>query len=495
MNVDLSNADADRNPSQIVIPENGAVKESFWLKDGQTVCVDGFPLSFPNYYTLYENCETLDEEGYITKILTAEDMDQTEGDYLLIQGIDLIGRGLPTEVRTASLDLLGGLFRTLLTSAFTGTPRVLERAIDVMTAYATEEMFAVEDPAVETEDVPNTLFETLGGLRGQSFSVSDTLSDGVKTTRTASKMGRIPGGQSMLVGVNAVFGNGRVLFINRRDGVRVIKEDDAGHPVEGAGLQVLDSNGSVVYEFDTDGKEAAVVALAPGEYTLRESKAPDNYRLAQDVAFTVVDHETVQVNGTAVDALKLVDTALVDIDVTKVWEDGDDADGLRPGEITVTLYADGEKTEQTLQLTEKSGWTGCFEDLPKYRDGEEIAYTVEEETPAGYRSSVGGTAGEGFTITNTHEVTEPESTEEETSGEETSAEESTAEETTAAAETTAEETAEETTAPETTAPETAAPAGSGPHTGDPFRPAFWAALMAAGAAAAIAAAALKKRHH
>ena len=49
------------------------------------------------------------------------------------------------------------------------------------------------------------------------------------------------------------------------------------------------------------------MALAPGEYTLHEVEPPAGYLPADDIAFTVVDHETVQVDGEPVDAVTMVD--------------------------------------------------------------------------------------------------------------------------------------------------------------------------------------------
>ena len=86
----------------------------------------------------------------------------------------------------------------------------------------------------------------------------------------------------------------------------------------------------------------------------------------------------------------------------KVWVDGNDQDGMRPDSITVELYKTVGETktkvaERTVAKTEGNNWAYQFTDLPKYENGVEIVYTVEEITVAGYESVV-----EGTTITNTH---------------------------------------------------------------------------------------------
>ena len=103
------------------------------------------------------------------------------------------------------------------------------------------------------------------------------------------------------------------------------------------------------------------------------------------------------------------------VSVTKAWDDADDQDGIRPTSVTVTLYANGEKTDTTVTLTEDEDWTKTLTGLDKYANGEEIEYTwVEEEAnvPEGYEVSYGDedatSAANGGTITNTHE---PEQTE------------------------------------------------------------------------------------
>lgn len=88
--------------------------------------------------------------------------------------------------------------------------------------------------------------------------------------------------------------------------------------------------------------------------------------------------------------------------VTIAWDDADDQAGLRPSSVTVKLYADGEDTGKTLVLTNVDHWTGAFTDLPKYKNGKEVAYTVKEVPVNKYQSSISGGLVKGFVITNRH---------------------------------------------------------------------------------------------
>ncbi len=90
---------------------------------------------------------------------------------------------------------------------------------------------------------------------------------------------------------------------------------------------------------------------------------------------------------------------LIDIPVTKTWDDDYNKDKNRPATITVRLYADGVEVD-SMVLTEASGWTGTFFSKPRCReDGRtEIVYTVGEDSVTWYTAAVAGT-----NITNTYQ--------------------------------------------------------------------------------------------
>lgn len=93
------------------------------------------------------------------------------------------------------------------------------------------------------------------------------------------------------------------------------------------------------------------------------------------------------------------------INVEKVWESSNREQHELPESITVRLIADGEETDQTIELTpdDDGNWIGSFTGMRKYEDDgrHEIVYTVREENiPEGYISSVSGDKETGFRITN-----------------------------------------------------------------------------------------------
>ena len=81
---------------------------------------------------------------------------------------------------------------------------------------------------------------------------------------------------------------------------------------------------------------------------------------------------------------------------TKTWEDNNNQDGKRPDRITVNLLADGAPVA-TQEVTETDGWTYTFKDLPKFKEGKEIVYTITENTVDNYVTKI-----DGFNITNTY---------------------------------------------------------------------------------------------
>ena len=131
-------------------------------------------------------------------------------------------------------------------------------------------------------------------------------------------------------------------------------------------------------------KNAAGKAIA---YTVKEVNVPDGYvsETSGDAAsgYTITNKHTPGV------------TAVCGV---KTWDDNDDQDGVRPKSITVDLLADGEKI-QSKTVTAADGWRYSFEDLPQFKDGKKIIYTVSEQPVDGYKTTIDGTA-----ITNTHKT-------------------------------------------------------------------------------------------
>ena len=87
---------------------------------------------------------------------------------------------------------------------------------------------------------------------------------------------------------------------------------------------------------------------------------------------------------------------VTEVAVKKVWDDKENKDGLRPDKVTVRLLADGQEVA-VKEITATDNWQASFTDLPVYKEGKKIAYTITEDPVAGYTARI-----DGFTVTNRH---------------------------------------------------------------------------------------------
>ena len=90
------------------------------------------------------------------------------------------------------------------------------------------------------------------------------------------------------------------------------------------------------------------------------------------------------------------------IKITKIWNDNENQDGIRPDSINVVLNADNSLV-QNIELSVDNSWQTIVEDLPVYKNGVKINYTVDEEKTSDYTTTVENTE-DGFNVINTHEV-------------------------------------------------------------------------------------------
>lgn len=107
--------------------------------------------------------------------------------------------------------------------------------------------------------------------------------------------------------------------------------------------------------------------------------------------------------GFAVTNTKQAET-IDEIKVTKIWDDANNQDGVRPAEVTVELVADGTPTGDKVTLNEANNWTAIFTNVVKNKvGGGAIVYTVKEDPVAGYAVGVvTGNVAAGFEITNSY---------------------------------------------------------------------------------------------
>lgn len=181
---------------------------------------------------------------------------------------------------------------------------------------------------------------------------------------------------------------------------------DAGRPLVGVefeirtadGKPVTDINDKPVSSVKTDDKgELVFKDLLLGSYVVKEVKAPVGYKTDTTAYPVTITHDNP--NGTVTVGNSLDRTSVT---VAKKWVDDNNRDGVRPDKVTIHLLANGEKTDQTIELTAGNKWTGSFTGLVTHRNGTPIEYTVSEDKVDKYESKITGSAADGFTVTNTH---------------------------------------------------------------------------------------------
>ena len=182
--------------------------------------------------------------------------------------------------------------------------------------------------------------------------------------------------------------------------VKKVDKDDSSKGLAGAEFNLLDSTGAVLATqvSDKDGN-LAFTTLTEGTYTLKETKAPTNYKLDETEHSVVVTYDAdqqiyhVTIDGEAVGSKaspKLItnenDIKYLNLEATKVWDDQDNVEGLRPESIEFQLYKNGTAEGKPVALSAGNNWKVTFSNLPdKDSNGNLISYSVKEvKVPAYY---------------------------------------------------------------------------------------------------------------
>ena len=176
------------------------------------------------------------------------------------------------------------------------------------------------------------------------------------------------------------------------DGTKAIAKNDKSTEMTNL---ITDKDGKLV---DKESKTAARVYLDKGKYQLVETVVPNGYKADN----TTTNFEVVK---GAVD-LKIKNTnqnpgetpdpsdGKRNITVTKKWldKDGTALNTAPLQAVTVALYRDGQKTDQTVDLSEENNWKHTFEGLAKKpAEGKDYVYTVKELDDQSNPLEAGGT--------------------------------------------------------------------------------------------------------
>lgn len=141
-------------------------------------------------------------------------------------------------------------------------------------------------------------------------------------------------------------------------------------------------------------------------YTVEEKRAVPDY---EEPVYK--DAEDTELEGYTVDHGTITNThtpATTEVTVTKEWKDDNDRDGLRPDSVSVQLVdADGTTYGDAQTLSNSNNWTYTWQNIPEYKNGNPIQYTVSETKVDGYTTVTTPVKGDDgkwtVTIENTHE--------------------------------------------------------------------------------------------
>ena len=186
-------------------------------------------------------------------------------------------------------------------------------------------------------------------------------------------------------------------------------------PLEGVAFELKNNDdGSTVSKTTNEDGEAVFDDLDAGEYSLKETATPEGYKSIsaeptinitkikklnnvdlselKNIYEYIYSFSVTQPAGFEFDPVNRVfeiknePIPYDDITITKVWDDKDNHDGVRPSSLDVTLFANDEKddeitlTSQNAVENDANTWTYVFEHKPTTTvSGDAIKYTVKED--------------------------------------------------------------------------------------------------------------------
>lgn len=185
-------------------------------------------------------------------------------------------------------------------------------------------------------------------------------------------------GWEKVIPVEKVWNDNNDEFKNRPDSVKVqlyLGDEAVGNPIE--------------LTADKDWK---------GEFkNLSEGKAEDKSYSVKEVPEQITGYTAGVVSGDATDGFTVTNkTEFITIEGSKTWNHGDNPTEKQPTSVTVKLSDGTKEDSQTVGAGEN--WTWKFENLPKYKNKQEVNYTLTEAPVENYYLTQNG-----YDFTNTYE--------------------------------------------------------------------------------------------
>lgn len=163
---------------------------------------------------------------------------------------------------------------------------------------------------------------------------------------------------------------------------------------------------ATIHMSGTDGTQDTRDFTKSSSWTAIVFKDLDHYKDGNEIKYTVAEDEipqyttSIAVNGNVVTVTNTHIPEITLRNISVVWEDNNDQDGLRPDTVSVKLKGN-DKFIDSSELNEDVEWKHSFTKLPVRENGNEITYTAEENEIPGYTTNIEKT-DTGYVFTNTH---------------------------------------------------------------------------------------------
>lgn len=163
---------------------------------------------------------------------------------------------------------------------------------------------------------------------------------------------------------------------------------------------------ATIHMSGTDGTQDAKDFTKDSSWSSIVFKDLDHYKNGNEIKYTVTEDEipqyttSIAVNGNVVTVTNTHIPEITLRNISVVWEDNNDQDGLRPDTVSVKLKGN-DKFIDSSELNEDVEWKHSFTKLPVRENGNEITYTAEENEIPGYTTSIEKT-DTGYVFANTH---------------------------------------------------------------------------------------------
>ena len=195
--------------------------------------------------------------------------------------------------------------------------------------------------------------------------------------------------------------------------IQIEKVGDDGKALQGAKFTLFNPKSKRTRTLETDENGIAKFEnVLKADYVLTEVDAPKGYDLdstPRTISKDIFENSRAS-NSTITLTIKNKKTEVkkksTSFSVEKRWVLDPKLATNKPDKVTVSVLKHVVNDENptvafTVELSQANDWKASFSNLPKEdADGNEIVYTVSEDTIAGFKAAISGTDENGFTISN-----------------------------------------------------------------------------------------------